>query len=150
MRHIALALALFAAGPAWADDTARIGHVNTAATNLGLTRSHQVVVERFNDPEMPNVSCFVSQARTGGCRAWSAWRRDPARIRALACHRDRADHRARRAAAGRAGGADLGGLDQHLLKETRVHARGRAAPRAGLSGLEHAADRGLAAQRHAP
>ena len=84
MRHIALALALFAAGPAWADDTARIGHVNTAATNLGLTRSHQVVVERFNDPEMPNVSCFVSQARTGGLSGMVGVAEDPARF-ALAC-----------------------------------------------------------------
>ena len=36
--------------PASADETKQIGYVNTAVTNLGLTRSHRVVVERFNDP----------------------------------------------------------------------------------------------------
>ena len=52
--RLALALALCAtvAAPAAADDTREIGHVNTAITNLGLTRSHRVVVERFDDPEV--------------------------------------------------------------------------------------------------
>ena len=66
---LALAALLLAPLPAAAEDTVRIGRVNTAATNLGLTRSHQVVVERFLDPEIPGVACFISQARTGGLRS---------------------------------------------------------------------------------
>jgi CreA protein len=79
-----LALALLIATPASADDTTRVGRVNTAITNLGLTRSHQVVVERFTDPEIPNVACYVSQARTGGLSGMVGVAEDPSRF-ALSC-----------------------------------------------------------------
>lgn len=79
-----LALALLVAVPAAADDTTRVGRVNTAITNLGLTRSHQVVVERFNDPAIPNVACYVSQARTGGLSGMVGVAEDPARF-SLSC-----------------------------------------------------------------
>ena len=62
----AICLAGGLAGPAAAEETRQIGYVNTAITNLGLTRSHRVVVERFDDPEVRGVSCYISQARTGG------------------------------------------------------------------------------------
>jgi CreA protein len=59
--------------------------VNTAITNLGLTRSHRVVVERFDDPEVRGISCYISQAtHRRRLRACSAWRRTPARF-ALTC-----------------------------------------------------------------
>ena len=69
---------------ALADGTTEIGHVNTAITNLGLTRSHRVVVERFTDPEVPGVACYISQARTGGLAGMVGVAEDPARF-ALAC-----------------------------------------------------------------
>ena len=84
MRKLLLALALLAPVAAAADDTTEIGHVNTAITNLGLTRSHRVVVERFSDPEAPGVSCYVSQARTGGLSGMVGVAEDPSRF-ALAC-----------------------------------------------------------------
>ncbi len=85
MRKTLLALALLAPaaapfGSALADDTTRVGRVNTAITNLGLTRSHQVVVERFGDPEVPNIACYVSQARTGGLSGMVGLAEDPARF----------------------------------------------------------------------
>ena len=67
-----------------AQETREIGHVNTAITNLGLTRSHRVVVERFDDPEVRNVSCWISQARTGGLSGMLGVAEDPARF-ALNC-----------------------------------------------------------------
>ena len=67
-----------------ADDTAQIGFVNTALTNLGLTRSHRIVIERFDDPEVRNVSCYLSQARTGGISGMVGVAEDPARF-ALSC-----------------------------------------------------------------
>jgi CreA protein len=70
--------------PAAADDTREVGHVNTAITNLGLTRSHRVVVERFDDPEVRNVSCWISQARAGGFSGMLGVAEDPARF-ALTC-----------------------------------------------------------------
>jgi len=82
-RFLPLALLLVAA-PAAADDTTRVGRVNTAITNLGLTRSHQVVVERFTDPEIPNVACYVSQARTGGLAGMVGVAEDPSRF-SLSC-----------------------------------------------------------------
>lgn len=82
-RYLALA-ALLIATPAAADDTTRVGRVNTAITNLGLTRSHQVVVERFSDPAIPNVACYVSQARTGGLAGMVGVAEDPTRF-ALSC-----------------------------------------------------------------
>lgn len=70
--------------PAIAQETREIGHVNTAITNLGLTRSHRVVVERFDDPEVRNVSCWISQARAGGLSGMLGVAEDPARF-AIAC-----------------------------------------------------------------
>ncbi|WP_207540055.1 CreA family protein [Sabulicella rubraurantiaca] len=83
MRALLLPFLLLAL-PAAAEDTTRIGRVNTALTNLGLTRSHQVVVERFGDPAIPGVSCYVSQARTGGLSGMVGLAEDPARF-ALSC-----------------------------------------------------------------
>lgn len=81
MRRLLVAL-LFAAtaAPGFAADSTEIGHVNTALTNLGLTRSHRVVVERFDDPEVSGVSCYVSQARTGGVSGSLGLAEDPARF----------------------------------------------------------------------
>ncbi len=90
MRHplapaAALFLALFLApGTAPAQETKEVGHVNTALTNLGLTRSHRVVVERFDDPKVRGVSCYISQARTGGLAGTVGLAEDPARF-ALSC-----------------------------------------------------------------
>jgi len=83
MRIPLLALFLLTT-PALADDTTEIGHVNTAITNLGLTRSHRVVVERFTDPEVPGVACYISQARTGGLAGMVGVAEDPSRF-SLAC-----------------------------------------------------------------
>jgi CreA protein len=81
---LVLAVLLACAGPARAEDTREIGHVNTAITNLGLTRSHRVVVERFDDPEVRGISCYISQARTGGLSGMLGVAEDPARF-AISC-----------------------------------------------------------------
>jgi CreA protein len=84
MRLPALLLAAMLATPALAQETKQIGHVNTALTNLGLTRSHRVVVERFDDPQVSGVSCYISQARTGGVSGMVGLAEDPARF-SIAC-----------------------------------------------------------------
>ena len=81
---LATALAIPAFTAAQAQETKEIGHVNTALTNLGLTRSHRVVIERFDDPEVKGVSCYISQARTGGVSGMVGLAEDPARF-ALSC-----------------------------------------------------------------
>ncbi|WP_237217107.1 CreA family protein [Falsiroseomonas oryziterrae] len=80
----ALVLLAAIALPASAQETREVGYVNTAITNLGLTRSHRVVVERFDDPEVRNVSCWISQARTGGLSGMLGVAEDPSRF-ALTC-----------------------------------------------------------------
>ena len=86
MRRTAALLAMLLAAPsvAMAQETKEIGHVNTALTNLGLTRSHRVVIERFDDPEVAGVSCYISQARTGGVSGMVGLAEDPARF-GLSC-----------------------------------------------------------------
>jgi CreA protein len=84
MRVPALLLALLVSTPAVAQETKEVGHVNTAITNLGLTRSHRVVVERFDDPDVQGVSCYISQARTGGVSGMVGLAEDPARF-GLSC-----------------------------------------------------------------
>lgn len=77
---LGLGLAIAVSAAAHADETKEIGHVNTALTNLGLTRSHRVVVERFDDPKVGGVSCYISQARTGGLSGMVGLAEDPARF----------------------------------------------------------------------
>jgi CreA protein len=84
MLRIALMCLLALPVAALADDSKEIGYVNTALTNLGLTRSHRVVVERFEDPEVAGVSCYISQARTGGISGTLGLAEDPARF-SLVC-----------------------------------------------------------------
>ena len=83
-RALLAALLLLSPVAAQAEETKQIGHVNTAITNLGLTRSHRVVVERFVDPEVAGVSCYISQARTGGVSGMVGLAEDPSRF-ALTC-----------------------------------------------------------------
>ncbi|MEM8751695.1 MAG: CreA family protein [Pseudomonadota bacterium] len=64
MRPIfALAAAMLLAAPAAAEE---IGEVSTAFKLLGA--NHKIVVEAFDDPEVPGVSCFLSRAKTGGIK----------------------------------------------------------------------------------
>lgn len=123
MRRPALALlaALAAAGPASAaDETAQVGYVNTALTNLGLTRSHRIVVERFDDPEVRNVSCYISQARTGGISGMVGVAEDPARF-ALSCSATGAVEVLPGAARGERGEVVHESSTSLFFKETRVH-----------------------------
>lgn len=84
MRRPLLAALILLAGPAAAEETKEVGYVNTAITNLGLTRSHRVVVERFDDPKVRGVTCWIAQARTGGLSGMVGLAEDPARF-ALSC-----------------------------------------------------------------
>lgn len=43
-----------------------VGEVSTAFKLLGA--NHKIVVEAFDDPDIPSVSCFVSRAKTGGIK----------------------------------------------------------------------------------
>jgi len=115
---LAIALALPCA--ALAQETREIGHVNTAITNLGLTRSHRVVVERFDDPEVRGVTCYVSQARTGGFAGMLGVAEDPARF-ALNCTATGPVQIQAGARRGERGELVFESNTSLFFKETRVH-----------------------------
>ncbi|MBR0651533.1 CreA family protein [Roseomonas terrae] len=119
-RMLAALFAIALAGPAAAEETREIGYVNTALTNLGLTRSHRVVVERFNDPEVGGVSCYISQARTGGVSGMVGLAEDPGRF-SLTCVATGEVRVADGARRGERGEQVYESNTSLFFKETRVH-----------------------------
>jgi CreA protein len=74
----ALIVALFATD-AYAED---VGCTSTTFRIFGA--NDRVCVQAFDDPELPGVSCYVSQARTGGVSGSLGLAEDPSRF-AIAC-----------------------------------------------------------------
>ena len=121
MRRTALlAAALLLPLSASAEETKEIGHVDTAWTNLGLTRSHQIVIERFDDPKIEGVSCYIAQARTGGVKGMVGLAEDPARF-GLSCVTTGAVRVAEGARRGERGENVYESNTSLFFKETRVH-----------------------------
>jgi CreA protein len=69
---------------AWAADPVqtRIGEVSTTFRVLG--RNDKIVVDRYDDPLVNNVSCYVSRAETGGIAGSFGLATDPSRF-SIAC-----------------------------------------------------------------
>lgn len=81
MRWMILALAL-CAGAAQAEPNAKIGEVDTTFRLVG--KNDKVVVDRYDDPRVENVSCYVSRAETGGVAGSLGFATDPNRF-SIAC-----------------------------------------------------------------
>lgn len=62
------ALALMAGRVAQAE---QIGSVDTVFKMFGP--DHKIVVEAFDDPDVKNVTCYVSRAKTGGIKGGPGW-----------------------------------------------------------------------------
>jgi len=77
---IAMALAVLAM-PAAAQT--RIGSINTNFRWLGP--DDKIVIERYDDPRIANVSCYLSRAETGGVAGGIGLAEDPSRF-SLSCH----------------------------------------------------------------
>jgi len=91
MRSIRLALAagllaapvLAASGAlAASDDPTRIGDVSTTFRVIG--RNDRIVVDRYDDPKVAGVSCYLSRAETGGIKGTVGLATDPSRF-SIAC-----------------------------------------------------------------
>jgi CreA protein len=85
MKRIALTLLLACccAAPALADDgPKRVGHVDTTFRLLG--RNDRIVVDRYDDPRVDGVSCYMSRAETGGFKGSLGLATDPSRF-SIAC-----------------------------------------------------------------
>jgi CreA protein len=73
-------LVLVAAAPAFGQT--RIGSINTNFRWLGP--DDKIVVERYDDPRVANVSCYLSRAETGGIKGGIGLAEDPSRF-SIAC-----------------------------------------------------------------
>lgn len=74
---------VFAPGAmAASDDPTRIGDVSTTFRVVG--RNDRIVVDRYDDPKVGGVSCYVSRAETGGIRGTVGLATDPSRF-SIAC-----------------------------------------------------------------
>ena len=60
----------------------RIDAINTNFRWLGP--DDKIVVERYDDPKVPNVSCYMSRAETGGIKGGLGFAEDPSRF-SIAC-----------------------------------------------------------------
>ena len=60
----------------------RIDAINTNFRWLGP--DDKIVVERYDDPKVANVSCYMSRAETGGVKGDSALQKTPAGFRSPA------------------------------------------------------------------
>ena len=72
-------LAMLIAGQARAEE---IGCISTTFRFVGA--NDKVCVEAFDDPDIPGVSCHISQARTGGIKGPIGLAEDPSRF-AISC-----------------------------------------------------------------
>jgi CreA protein len=82
MRVVTLALIPLIALAATALAQTRIDAINTNFRWLGP--DDKIVVERYDDPEVANVSCYMSRASTGGIKGGLGFAEDPSRF-SIAC-----------------------------------------------------------------
>jgi CreA protein len=82
MRVLLLSFVLLAAPAIAADDPTRIGDVSTTFRLVG--RNDRIVVDRYDDPKVSGVSCYVSRAETGGLKGSVGLATDPSRF-SIAC-----------------------------------------------------------------
>jgi CreA protein len=76
----AAALAGLFSAPAFAQT--RIDSINTNFRWLGP--DDKIIVERYDDPRVGNVSCYLSRAETGGIKGGLGFAEDPSRF-SIAC-----------------------------------------------------------------
>src|SRR4051812_12837944 len=82
MRAAIYALALFAALAIPAAAQTRIDAIKTAFRWFGP--NDRIIVERYDDPKVANVSCYMSRADTGGIKGGLGLAEDPSRF-SIAC-----------------------------------------------------------------
>ena len=82
MRLLLAASLLLAVPASAAEDPTRIGDVSTTFRVLG--RNDRIVVDRYDDPKVGGVSCYLSRAETGGIKGTVGLATDPSRF-SIAC-----------------------------------------------------------------
>ena len=82
MRIAVLVAALLVAPIASSHAQTRIDAISTTFRWLGP--NDKIVVERYDDPKVANVSCYMSRADTGGIKGGLGFAEDPSRF-SIAC-----------------------------------------------------------------
>jgi CreA protein len=82
MRHLILAAATLVSCLSPAFGQTRIDQINTNFRWLGP--DDRIVIERYDDPKVANVSCYMSRAETGGVKGAVGVAEDPSRF-SIAC-----------------------------------------------------------------
>ena len=82
MRATIYSLALLFALAIPASSQTRIDAISTTFRWLGP--NDKIVVERYDDPKIANVSCYMSRADTGGIKGGLGLAEDPSRF-SIAC-----------------------------------------------------------------
>lgn len=59
-------IAASAIAMSWAAQAEQVGSVDTVFKIFGP--DHKIVVEAFDDPDVKNVTCYISRAKTGGIK----------------------------------------------------------------------------------
>ena len=78
-RTILVTLLSLLALPAWAEDIGSVGY-----RFKWLGPNDKIVVEAFDDPDVPGVTCYMSHARTGGIKGAIGLAEDPGEA-SIAC-----------------------------------------------------------------
>lgn len=82
MRHLIIIAAIVASITGAASAQTRIDSINTNFRWLGP--DDKILVDRYDDPSVPNVSCYLSRASTGGIKGGVGLAEDPSRF-SIAC-----------------------------------------------------------------
>ena len=82
MRTVALAAIAVAILAGTSQAQTRIDAINTNFRWLGP--DDKIVVERYDDPKVQNISCYMSRAETGGVKGGLGLAEDPSRF-SIAC-----------------------------------------------------------------
>jgi CreA protein len=82
MRNLVKSFLAIAAFTATAHAQTRIDSINTQFRWLGP--DDKIIVERYDDPKVRNVSCYLSRAETGGVKGGLGFAEDPSRF-SVAC-----------------------------------------------------------------
>jgi CreA protein len=80
MRYLLLTLLLSL--PCAAEAQTRIDEISTTFRLLGP--NDKIVIDRYDDPKVANVSCYLSRAETGGVKGGLGLAEDPSRF-SIAC-----------------------------------------------------------------
>jgi CreA protein len=82
MRIAVLIIALLVASTITCQSQTRIDAISTTFRWVGP--NDKIVVERYDDPKVANVSCYMSRADTGGIKGGLGFAEDPSRF-SIAC-----------------------------------------------------------------